>query len=103
MPADLTRNVRIYISRTGSWAHADTGSQQETDILSSGKDYRLCASVDSAAQAWRMMDKLCEDFHDGQYFIRPNGLLLTDAELEQTGARIENEYRSMKRATGGIV
>lgn len=50
-----------------------------------------------------MMDKLCEDFHDGQYFIRPNGLLLTDAELEQTGARIENEYRSMKRATGGIV
>ena len=60
------------------------------------KDYRLCASVDNTAQAWRMMDKLCKDFHDGHYFIRANALLLIDAELTQIGQQIENEYQRIK-------
>lgn len=89
MPAALTRNVRIYLSRAGLWVHAAKDSQKEAFILSSGKDYRLCASVDSAAQAWLMMDKLCKDYRDGHYFLRESDLLLTDAELEQTGVRIE--------------
>jgi hypothetical protein len=44
-----------------------------------------------------MMDKLCKDYRDGHYFIRASNLLLTDAELEQTGARIEDEYQKIKR------
>ena len=96
MVADLTRSVRIYISRAGLWVHAEKDSQKETFILSSGKDYRLCASVDNTAQAWRMMDKLCKDFHDGHYFIRANALLLIDAELTQIGQQIENEYQKIK-------
>ena len=97
MPAALTRSVRIYISRAGLWVHAEKDSQKEAFILSSGKDYRLCASADSGAQAWLMMDKLCNDYRDGHYFIRASDLLLTDAELEQTGARIEDEYQRIKR------
>ena len=97
MPAALTRSVRIYISPAGLWVHAAKDSQKEAFILSSGKDYRLCASVDNAAQAWLMMDKLCKDYRDGHYFIRANPLPLTDTELEHTGERIEDEYQKIKR------
>ena len=96
MVTDLTRSVGIYISRAGLWVHAERDSQKEAFILSSGKDYRLCASVDNTAQAWRMMDMLCKDFHDGHYFIRANALLLIDAELTQIGQQIENEYQRIK-------
>jgi hypothetical protein len=103
MNPDLNRKVRIYLSRTGGFAHAEVGSQTQADILSASKGYRLCASVDSDHQASSIIDKLCHYPGDSVYLMAGLTCPPTEAELKWVAARIETVYQSMKHQTGEIV